>query len=229
MKKNMMRVVIAIAIMLVTWGILSFVIPFAHTASFWIGYVLSMPAILMQLPIILVSFGRGQNLRSRLYGFPIALIGCVYLVVQLVLSLVAMTVGALFPVWLLIVLETLLIAATALGLLSTTAMRDEIQRQDAVLQANVSYMKALQSKAVALLGQTQDQQVLPLLKQLSEELRYSDPVSSTATSETEANLTICIDDIEKALVDSDMDSVAALCKKAGALLVERNRLCKLNK
>lgn len=229
MKKNMMRVVIAIAIMLVTWSILSFVIPFAHTAPFWIGYVLGVLAILVQLPIILVSFGRGQNLRSRLYGFPIAHIGCAYLVVQLVLSLVAMAVGALFPIWLLIVLETLLIAATALGLLSTTAMRDEIQRQDTVLQANVSCMRALQSKAAALLGQTQDQQVLPLLKQLSEELRYSDPVSSAATSETEANLTICIDDIEKTLVDDDMDSVAALCKKASALLTERNRLCKLNK
>lgn len=229
MKKNMMRFVIAIVIMIAVWSILSFVIPFAHTAPFWIGYALGMVAILVQLPIIVVSFGRGENLRSRLYGFPIAHIGCAYLVVQLVLSLVAMAVGMLFPVWLLVILEALLIAAAALGLLSTTAMRDEIQRQDAVLQANVSCMRTLQSKAVALLGQTQDQQVLLLLKQLSEELRYSDPVSSAATSETEANLAICVDDIEKALVDGDMDSVAVLCKKAGALLVERNRLCKLSK
>lgn len=229
MKKNMMHVVIAIVIMLAVWSVLSFAIPFAHTAPFWIGYALGMLAILVQLPIILVSFGRGENLRSRLYGFPIAHIGCAYLVAQLVLSLVAMAVGVVFSVWLLIVLETLLIAAAALGLLSTSAMRNEIQRQDLALQANVSCMRALQSKAVALLGQTQDQQVLPLLKQLSEELCYSDPVSSAVTSETEANLTICVDDIEKALIDGDMDSVAALCKKANALLVERNRLCRLNK
>lgn len=229
MKKNMMRVVIGIALLLVVWTVLSFAIPFARTAPFWIGYALAMVAILVQLPIILVSFGRGRDLRSRLYGFPIAHIGCAYLAAQLVLSLVAMALGAAFPVWLLVVLETLLIAAAALGFLTTTAMRDEIQRQDAALEANVSCMRALQSRAAALLGQTQDQRVLPQLRQLSEELRYSDPVSGPATGETEANLTICVDDIERALVDGDMESAATLCGKAKALLAERNRLCKLHK
>lgn len=229
MKKNMIRVIIGSALLLVVWNVIAFAIPFAHTAPFWIGYVLAMLAILVQIPIILISFAQGKGLRSRLYGFPIARVGFVYLVVQLVLSLLAMAIDAVLPVWLLIVLETLLIAAAAMGLLTTTAMRDEIQRQDAALQANVSFMRALQSKAATLLGQTQDQQALPLLKQLSEELRYSDPVSSAATGETEANLTICIDDIEKALIDGDLESAATLCGKARALLAERNRLCRLNK
>ena len=41
-------------------------------------------------------------------------------------------------------------------------MRDEIRRQDAALQADVSCMRALQSKAAALVSQVQDQRIVPM-------------------------------------------------------------------
>jgi hypothetical protein len=54
-------------------------------------------------------------------------------------------------------------------------------------------------------------------------------VSNEAIAEAEADLAAAVDELQKAYVDGDQDAVAQLCRKASALLAERNRLCKLNK
>ena len=38
-----------------------------------------------------------------------------------------------------------------------------------------------------------------------------------------------MEELQRAMVDNDDTSVVPLCKKAEAILAERNRLCKLNK
>lgn len=229
MKKNLMRFVAALVLLLALWNVFSFMVPFERTTLFWIGYALMTFALVAQLPILVVSFRHGGNLCSLLYGVPVVRIGGIYLAVQAVMSLLFMVLGKLFPFWIAIIVEVLLIVAAGLGLLTTTAMQDEIHRQDHALQANVSCMRTLQSKAQALAEQTGDMQVLPQLRKLADNLRYSDPVSSIATQEKETELTICLEDIEKALIDGDATSISDLCKKAESLLAERNGLCKLNK
>ena len=67
------------------------------------------------------------------------------------------------------------------------------------------------------------------LDALAEKFRFSDPVSSDATSEAEAGLSAMMDELQAALVDCDGTSVSLLNAKIGAALNERNRLCKLNK
>lgn len=229
MKKNLLRVMAAVVLLLAVWNVLSFAIPFERTTLFWLSYALTTVAMVAQLPILAISFHHGGDLRSLLYGVPIARVGGIYLLAQTVISLLCMALAGKFPFWVALIVEALLIAAAGLGLLTTTAMRDEIHRQDHTLQSGVSCMRALQSKAQALAGQAGNRRVLPQLRRLADNLRYSDPVSSPATQDTETELTNCLEDMEKALVDGDTDSVAALCAKADSLLVERNRLCKLNK
>ena len=63
----------------------------------------------------------------------------------------------------------------------------------------------------------------------AEELRFSDPVSSEAVADAEAQLSACIDDLQQAVVNGNEADILSLCRKASAALAERNRLCKLNK
>ena len=67
------------------------------------------------------------------------------------------------------------------------------------------------------------------VKALADEFRYSDPVSNAAIADAEADLAAAVDELQSAYVDGDSEAVAKLCRKASALLAERNRLCKLNK
>ena len=212
------RALLALAILLVLFNVLAFALPFARTAPFYLAYVFTTAAILLQ-----------GDPKSWLYGFPIARVGGVYLVAQIVAGVLLMALGKVCPVWLAVVIEAVLLAAAGLGFLTTGAMREEIVRQDSALRADVSAMRALQSKAFALAGQAQDAQLQSALSKLSDNLRYSDPVSGGATREKEAELTFCVDDMEKALLDGDAQAVLELAGRAEALLAERNRLCRLNK
>lgn len=229
MKKNMLRCGIAVLLLLIVYNMLVFLIPFVRTVPFFVAYGFTTFAIVLQLPLLISAFLDGKRAQSWLYGFPIARIGGIYLAAQLIIGFVAMAVSGWVPLWLLIVVEALLLGGAAIGLLTTDAMRDEIQRQDVKLQKDTSAMRELQSRTCAMLGQTKDSRLCEELKALADNLRYSDPVSNDITRELENNLLVCMDDMEKALVDRDDACAIELCRKAEATLTERNRLCRLNK
>lgn len=63
----------------------------------------------------------------------------------------------------------------------------------------------------------------------TEAIRFSDPVSSATLNEIEAELSACVDEIQRAVTDDDSTGAIALLDRANVLLLERNRLCKLNK
>ena len=64
---------------------------------------------------------------------------------------------------------------------------------------------------------------------MAEEFKYSDPVSSEAIKNIENELSEMVDELQKAVVDNDSESIIGLCDKIKISLTERNRLCKLNK
>ena len=66
-------------------------------------------------------------------------------------------------------------------------------------------------------------------EKFAEALRFSDPVSSESLRELESELLCCVNEIQQAITDSDCAGAIALLKRANALLLERNCLCKLNK
>ena len=86
-------------------------------------------------------------------------------------------------------------------------------------------MRSLQSKVSQIASQADD----AAIKALAEEFRYSDPVSNEAIADAEADLAAVVDQLQAAYVDGDSEAMAQLCRKAAALLAERNRICKLNK
>ena len=106
---------------------------------------------------------------------------------------------------------------------------DFIERQDAALKKNVESIRALRSLGSSLVAQCSDEEAKKELKKLSDTLNYCDPVSNDATAEAETELNALLQEIQRAIVDGDNESISPLCRKASAVLAERNRLCKLNK
>lgn len=229
MSKNRIRGLAAAGIGLVLFNVLAFVIPFVKCGTFWSAYVFGMIAILLQIPVMYYAFSREQGVKSKFYGFPIARIAVIYLCTQLILSIIAMAVGQWVPAWISVVLFILILGAAAFGFIGTDAMRDEIERQDIKLKANVSRMKTIRSLAASLPAQCKDSGLRKEAEEYSEQLRFSDPVSSEATADCEAELQSLTEEMQKAILDSDVSGAKSLCGRAQAVLAERNRLCKLNK
>lgn len=221
LSKGKFQAILILAIVLAAYLLLAFVIPFTKTAVFWLALVFTLAAFGLQLYVLKLSFEKGLDARSKFYGFPIARVASVYLIIQIVLSFLFMALAA--------VVFVLLLAAAAVGVVAADAMRDEVERQDRQLKTDVAAMRALQSRAAALTSRCEDAALKADAQKLSDAFRYSDPVTNAATKDIEHELSACMDELERAVLDNDTESARVLIKRAAAQLAERNRLCKLNK
>lgn len=225
MKKEIMRWSIGLGVLLILYILVAFLIPFVHTATFWVSFVFTLIAFGVVAASIYIAFVKKPDAKSRFYGFPIAKIGAIYGLVQLVAGLIFMALSQWVPVWVAILVYAIALGAAVIGLVSAEAVVSEIQVQDAKLKKDVSVMRSLQSKINQMSAQSENVDI----KALADEFRYSDPVSNDAIADAEADLAAAVDELQAAYVDGDSEGVAKLCRKASALLAERNRLCKLNK
>lgn len=225
MKKRLLRGSVCLGVVLALYLLVAFLIPFAKTAVFWLSFGFTLAAFGVTAFSLYIAFLKKPDARSRFYGFPIAKIGVIYGGVQLLLGLLFMALGKWVPVWVAALVYAIALGAAVIGLVSADAVAEEIHTQDEQLKANVAFMRALQSKVNQMAAQCS----LPEIKQFSEEVRYSDPVSSDALADIERDLSAAVDDLQAAIVDGDNAAALQLGKKADNLLKERNRLCRLNK
>ena len=228
MKKDTLRALIGLAVLWVLYILVAFLVPFAKTAVFWITILFTLIAFAVAGTSIYIAFCRKPDAKSKFYGFPIARIGVIYGIAQIVVGLVFMALGKWIPVWLTVLVYAVALGAAVIGLIGADAVVEEIHVQDEKLKKDVTLMRALQSQVNQMVSLCQGD-AAAAVKEFSEELRYSDPVSSDALGEIEADLSAVVDELQQAVVEGDGAAIRQLCRKARAVLAERNRLCKLNK
>lgn len=229
MKKDMIRWGIGLGVLLVLYILVAFLIPFVHTATFWVSLLFTLIAFGVVGASFYIAFIKNPDAKSRFYGFPIAKIGAIYGLVQLIAGMLFMALAALVPAWVAVLVYAIALGAAVIGLISAEAVAEEIHNQDAKLKKDVTLMRSLQSKLNQMAAQCDNPDAAAEVKRFAEEMRYSDPVSSEALADIEADLAAAVDELQSAAVDGDSASVKQLCRKASGILAERNRLCKLNK
>ena len=229
MKKDTLRLgVIAVAV-LIAYNFAVFMIPCLKTPVFWISWGYTLLSFVVGGYAVYTALIRDPDAKSRFYGFPIARIGVVYLIAQVTVGGIFMALGHIVPWWLAVVVFTIGLALTVVGLVSAEAVVDQIQQQDGKLKSDVVVMRGLQSRVNSMVSQCADEDTAAAVKAFAEELRYSDPVSSVAIAQAERELCAVVDELQTAVVDGDAHQIKLLCRKASAALAGRNRLCKLNK
>ena len=229
MKKNAIRWWVVLGVVLVVYNVLAFALPFPKTAVFAVSYLFTMIAILAQIYVIRTAFYRGEGVKSKFYGFPIAKLGVIYLAVQLIAGLVFMALGLIVPVWLPLALYVVLLGVAAAGFVAADAARDEVVRQEVKLEKDVSRMREFQAKGRALVALNQVSEAARPLEKLAENLRFSDPVSSEALTEIEDQLAECLAQLQEAVSAQKKEEIMSTCQEAERILAERNQLCKLSK
>lgn len=229
MKKNAIRWWVVLGVVLVVYNVLAFALPFPKTAVFAVSYLFTTIAILAQIYVVRTAFYRGEGVKSKFYGFPIAKLGVIYLAVQLIAGLVFMALGLIVPVWLPLALYVVLLGVAAAGFVAADAARDEVVRQEVKLEKDVSRMREFQAKGRALVALNQVSEAARPLEKLAEDLRFSDPVSSEALTEIEDQLAECLAQLQEAVSAQKTEQILSVCQEAEHILAERNQLCKLSK
>lgn len=143
MKKDTMRGIVGLGVLLVLYILVAFLIPFVHTATFWVSFVFTLIAFAVVAASIYIAFIKNSDAKSRFYGFPIAKIGAIYGLVQLAAGFIFMALSQWAPVWAAILVYAIALGAAVIGLVSAEAVVNEIHVQDDKLKKDVSLMRSL--------------------------------------------------------------------------------------
>ena len=227
--KNSIRALMVLAILLVLYCVLVLVIPFERGTVFWLSFVFTLIAFFAQVYILKTAFRHGKSLKSKFYGFPIARVGVIYLSAQLVLSLVFMALGKWIPVWVVVPVYMLILGLSAIGIITTDAVRDEVERQETQKKEDTSFMTNLYLQVSDLAAQCSDYDSKKALEKLAEEVRFSDPVSSEATFLVEKAIDEKIQVLSLAIDEDNGTVIAESIKRLTDVLATRNKTAKITK
>lgn len=230
MKKNFVRFAIVIAIVALVFNVIVFAIPFNKESNsiFWTSYVFGMIAIIAPLALSFYSF-KGKELKSKFYGIPVFKMGFIYMVVQLITSLIFIIINSFVcvPNWIVWILYVIILAICAIGFIGADAYRDHVESLEKKTEVKTSFIKGFIVDTQSLANRVTSEPNHSLLAEIADLVKYSDPVTSDALTEIE-------DEIErkftlvkgKALNDEDITSDAKILI---TLINERNDRCKFNK
>ena len=227
--KNRKLALITVFIIMAVYNVVTFVIPFNRGGGFWTGYGFAMLALLLTAGVGFYAFDK-EGWLSKFYRIPLISVVWRYLVIQLVISLIQMILDLVpvpFQYW--IALNTVILGACLLGLITINVTKEEIERIDEKIKAKVFYIKSLLVDVECLVDKVSDESVKKVLKELCETIKYSDPMSSpqlaTIENKIDAKTVALAENVEK--IDGEASKV--LCDELQQLFAERNRKCKILK
>lgn len=231
MNKKQKSFVAIFAIAFVLYNVLFFVIPIRKIAASWVMYVFSLIAIIVSAGITAYAFGKEDgNLKSKIYGYPIFKIGMLYVAAQLIIGAIVGILGAFVnvPAWISVVLSVVLLGLTLSGVIATDNIRDVIEEQEEAVERQTKTVTYFKINIESVIDFCEDEDLREKLVNLSEKIKYSDPVSCDELKAIEQKITDEIDDL-KTLIGSDSEEATKKIVYIENLLADRNRKCKILK
>lgn len=216
------------AIVLFVYILLFALVPFQKSTATWIVFVFSIISIASGFFVIKYAFNDEGDLKSKIYGVPIARIGILYPCIQVAFSFVFFAVGAFasVPYWIVLLLSVILLAAAAIGVIATSAAKTVIEDAESKIENVTGKVKLFNLNIGSIVNLSNDEEVKKELSKLSEAFRFSDPVSSEETEEIEAKIETELDELRILSGKDEKEKTLEKIKEVSNLLSERNRLCK---
>ena len=222
--RSALRVAFVSIIALFMLNVIAFAIPFTKEHSFWIANAFALISIALTITVSVSANSSKKSLRSRFYGWQLISVVAVYLILQLVLSIVFMAIPSI-PAWVTLTVCILLLGFCLLGLLAGTADNSAAEHLDEQATAKVGYLRMLHNDLLSVVSNCSNKELRYRIEQLAEAIRYSDPMSASALTYIENNIRAKCSEIRTAVANGNLEQADAACREASILLDERNRLC----
>ena len=222
MKKNSAKGYIILGIVFALISVIVFVVPVQKTVPFWITYLFTIIAFLMQIIIWKKAFHQDETLKSKFLGLSAVHIGLVYLIFQIVILAVFTAVSTL-PLWIAIVINVFVAAIFMVSTISSNVAHDEIVKVEDKVDKKVAYIKELQSEIELIAYKETEPKIKDALVKLTENIRYSDPMSCDDLVSIEERMS---DKVKELKISEDKEHVI---EEIILLLEERNNKCKIRK
>ena len=221
MKNKTVRYAV-LGILFVLVSIIEFVIPTEKTASFWIAYIFTIIAFVIQIFFWKKSFEKGKTLKSKFLSIPVAYVSVVYLIIQIV-AVTLFSIVPSTPIWSAVLCCAVVFCLSALCMIVGETGRKEIEQVDVKIQKKVSFIKELQVEVEELTEIEKDSDTKEALQQLAEKIRFSDPMSNDDLEDIENTITAKINELKTA------DDKMPVIRELNSLITDRNNKVKILK
>lgn len=205
------------------FNVVVFLAPLTHTVVFWLGYFFALFALATIALTLVLYFGKPVQ-EDKFLNLPAVKIAWTYFVLQTALSVWEMIAFPL-PYLPTLIINLVLGAVFVIIILALYAASDKIDKSEQFTAEKVIFIKQLKVKLESI--ETNDIDLEKKIKELAEDVRFSDQMSHSKLAEIESELDNAIDE----LVDNAANTEEAmeLCAKAAKLLKKRNEQCKMYK
>lgn len=224
MKKNFKLYLVAWAIVLALFNVISFVVPAEKTTSFWIGYIFISLTFIGQLACSYTVF-KANNATKTFYNLSLVKIGYVGLIASFVVGGLCMLISPL-PYWVGVVACAVVLTANILSILKATVAVAEVERIDSKIKAQTSFIKMLTIDADTIMAQAKSDAVKAECRKVYEAIRYSDSMSNDALASVEGQISAKFAELSDAVKADDFTSVTEIANEVVILIGDRNKKCK---
>ena len=224
-KKGLMYFITTIIIFLAI-NITAFVIPFNRTATYWIGYGFTMVAILVSFAVSFYAF-RG-DLKSKFYGFPLVYLAWGYLALQTILGLLFMALSML-PYQVSLIISVLLLGAYLIGMMATDITQEYAESVEKKVKEKTFFVKYLQLDIAEILSGVTNEGVASAIRELADDIKYSDPMSAEQLSDIEARISEKMSVLRDSVNEDNNEEAISQALSIRKLIAQRNQRCKLLK
>lgn len=228
MKKGYSVVLATLGILFAVYNVIVFVLPIPRTAAFWVAYLFTTLAILLQVGVSYIAFKNDNQLKSIFLGLPTAHVGGIYLFLQLVWGAIVMVLPVITPA-IAVVVSVVLLGWCLTSVIMTSVSRDVIASVDEKVKEKTSFIKSNQIAVELLIGKAEDDDLKKKLTGLRDAIRYSDPMSDASVARLEAEIEVRINDLKEAVGEKNPEKTTQLVAKLQDLITERNQMVKLSK
>ena len=161
-----------------------------------------------------------ETIGSKYLSFPALQIGVTYLIIQIIISIIMMVIPTA-PTWAAVTINSLIFAIACFLVISGDVAKTRIENTENKVQKSNAFIKSLKSDIYILLAKETDPNVKIELSKLTDEIRYSDPMSSRDLAEIEKQIAEKVASIENVGEDK-----LILITEIRELLEQRNIRCK---
>ena len=191
--------------------------------GFWPGYICITLTYLGQLACTW-RFLRAGSAERLFLNIPVLRLGYAALVISVIVGALSMAIPDL-PYWVGLIVCVLVLAAYAAAIVKAKAAADIVEETGARVKQQTQFIRLLTIEAEGLMLRAQSDAAKAEAKRDNEAIRYSDPVSSEALADIEAQIRQSFTDFA-VMVGTPNADIQSKADELSSLLRIRNSQCK---
>jgi len=227
-QKNLVMSILIYVILLIVYNMLVFLIFNDFTNVFWISYCFTMLAFFVQFGALYLSVFKKADVETVFFGMPLASFSIYYLIAQICVGTIFMIfqrIGTTTP----IIIQTLILAIFLVVAIIAIMARDSVQEINDQIKTKVVTHKSKVVGVDMLLESCTDVELKAKLRNLSETIKYSDPMSNEAVADVEFRIQQKVSELRIYCENGEYEEAKKTCQALEMLYVERNKVLLISK